>query len=45
MDVSNLIVQGELSLLLENKGPAHQKSDVNFSSKESGSAPQLVIQL
>ncbi|GHX10206.1 polysaccharide lyase family 8 super-sandwich domain-containing protein [Vibrio cholerae] len=44
IDVSNLIVQGELSLLLENKGAAHQKSDVNFSSKESGLAPQLVIQ-
>ncbi|MGD8171360.1 polysaccharide lyase family 8 super-sandwich domain-containing protein [Vibrio sp. TRT 21S02] len=43
VDVSDLITTGSLGLVLENKGSASSKSDVSFSSRESGNGPQLII--
>ncbi len=43
VDVSDLIQAGTVSLLLENNGPASGKSDVSFSSRESGSGPELIV--
>ncbi|KGY09449.1 polysaccharide lyase family 8 super-sandwich domain-containing protein [Vibrio sinaloensis] len=43
VDVSSLIKTGPISLLLENNGPLSGKSDVSFSSRESGNGPELII--
>ncbi|CCN45591.1 putative Chondroitin AC eliminase [Vibrio nigripulchritudo MADA3029] len=43
VDVSDLIHKGVVSLVLENRGTASGKSDVGFSSKESGQGAQLVL--
>ncbi|NVJ56300.1 MAG: polysaccharide lyase 8 family protein [Vibrionaceae bacterium] len=43
VDVSELIQAGTVSLLLENNGPASGKSDVSFSSRESGNGPELIV--